>query len=141
MFIKKALCSAIGTTLAAAAGLAHGYYSEWLVPYVVKDTNRTTVVTLIGWGEPQSNTDTLHLQYWTKSTTDANTAACQPSSVYVPFTESAARGQYFLSRSASWLPRRDKRRQHHPWCLLAGAGSRQRWRAWRQRLRQLRVRN
>jgi hypothetical protein len=29
----------------------------------------------------------LHLQYWTKSTTDANTAACQPSSSTMAFTD------------------------------------------------------
>jgi len=89
MITKKALCTAIGAALATASGttLAQGDFSDWLVPYVVKDANRTTVVTVIGDGAPKSNADTLHLQYWTKSTTDANTAACQPSSVYVPFTD------------------------------------------------------
>jgi len=58
-----------------------------LLPYVVKDANRTTVVTLINAYFYSSNgSGQVHLQYWTKSTTDANTAACQPSSVYVPMT-------------------------------------------------------
>jgi len=58
------------------------------VPYVVKDSNRTTVVTIITSGDNgggQSD-EIMHLQYWTKSTTDANTAACAPSSVTVPVT-------------------------------------------------------
>ena len=58
-----------------------------LFPYVVKDTNRTTVVTLIGQGNPVANGPEIHLQYWTKSTTDANTAACQPSSTTMTFTD------------------------------------------------------
>jgi hypothetical protein len=73
----------LATALPAAAN--HDYMV--LVPYVVKDGNRTTVVTLIGEGIPVSAGQSLHLQYWTKSTTDANTAACQPSSVTVPFTD------------------------------------------------------
>jgi len=82
---KKLLCTAVGASLVAAAGVAQA--DHWIVPYVVKDTNRTTVVTLIGDGQPVSANDEKHLQYWTKSTTDANTAACQPSSVFVPFTD------------------------------------------------------
>jgi len=87
---KKLLCTTIGAGLAASSGLASAWYGGEpyaLIPYVVKDTNRTTVVTLIGYGQPVKDGATVHLQYWTKSTTDANTAACKPSSVTVPFTD------------------------------------------------------
>jgi len=88
---KRLICTAVGGALALGGGAASAYtstsYGTLLVPYVVKDANRTTVVTTIMYFQ----TDTygkgdLHLQYWTKSTTDANTAACQPSSVQVPVT-------------------------------------------------------
>jgi len=88
---KKLLCTAIGASLAVAAGSAnayrHGDYYNMLVPYVVKDANRTTVVTVIATSDSRdkANQD-LHLQYWTKSTTDANTASCLPNSVFVPIT-------------------------------------------------------
>jgi len=85
---KNLLSTAIGAGLALAAGIANAYdYPTMLYPYVVKDANRTTVVTLIGDGAPVSSGASIHLQYWTKSTTDANTAACAPSSVTVPFTD------------------------------------------------------
>jgi len=87
---KKLLCTAVGGALAAglSASAAFGNHDDnLLVPYVVKDTNRTTVVTIIGEGQPVKDGATLHLQYWTKSTTAANTAACDPSSVTVPFTD------------------------------------------------------
>jgi len=86
---KKLLSTAVATTLgaviAAPAAQANDYFSA-LIPYVVKDANRTTVVTLIGDGWANSSGGPLHLQYWTKSTTDANTSACQPSSVTIPIT-------------------------------------------------------
>jgi len=89
---KKLLSSTIGTCLALGAGAAEAGFNNnlgyMLYPYVVKDTNRTTVVTLIGDGAPVSAGASIHLQYWTKSTTDANTAACSPSSVTVPLTDS-----------------------------------------------------
>jgi len=90
---KKLLCTAIGGALALSAGGAHAFLgfqlNDVLVPYVVKDTNRTTVVTAI-LDDSNSNPSApklMHLQYWTKSTTDANTASCKPSSVTVPVTE------------------------------------------------------
>jgi len=92
---KKLLCTAVGGALAFGAGSAQAYVGgaiyDALIPYVVKDTNRTTVVTVIMQGSingaiTQSKGD-LHLQYWTKSTTDANTAACLPSSVTIPVTQ------------------------------------------------------
>jgi len=86
---KKLLSTAVATTLgaviAAPAAQANTYYSA-LIPYVVKDANRTTVVTLIGDGWANSSGGPLHLQYWTKSTTAANTSACEPSSVTIPIT-------------------------------------------------------
>jgi len=86
---KKLLSTAVATTLgaviAAPAAQANDYYSA-LIPYVVKDANRTTVVTLIGSGWANSSGGPLHLQYWTKSTTAANTSACEPSSVTIPIT-------------------------------------------------------
>jgi len=83
---KKLLSTAVGASLAATVGLAQAGH-DGLIPYVVKDTNRTTVVTIIGDGVPVKDGAHMHLQYWTKSTTAANTAACDPSSVYVPFTD------------------------------------------------------
>jgi len=92
---KKLLCTAVGATLASATGLAQaGGPNAWdadnaFVPYVVKDANRTTVVTVImndGSG-PVASDELLHIQYWTKSTTAANTAACDPSSITVPVTD------------------------------------------------------
>jgi len=88
---KKLLCAAVGASLAAATGLAQAenHLDAWtgLVPYVVKDASRTTVVTVIMSSHQYSKSETLHLQYQTKSTTDANTAACLPSSVEVPVTD------------------------------------------------------
>jgi len=90
---RKLLCTAVSGALALGAGAAQALttpdYVESLVPYVVKDTNRTTVVTvIIGNNAPNSAAaKAMHLQYWSKSTTDANTAACKPSSVTVPVTE------------------------------------------------------
>jgi len=90
---KKLLSTAIGAGLVASSGLAQAWQNATtdygFVPYVVKDTNRTTLVTVILQGAtvaPVASGDTLHIQYWTKSTTDANTAACQPSSVTIPKT-------------------------------------------------------
>jgi len=88
---KRLLCTAVGASLAAAAGSAgayvHGDYYSMLIPYVVKDSNRTTVVTVIATSDSRDKTNQdLHLQYWTKSTTDANTASCLPNSVFVPIT-------------------------------------------------------
>jgi len=90
---KKLICTAVGASLAVASGLASAYPTPdadvAFIPYVVKDTNRTTVVTVIMQSDanPPPSEEVLHLQYWTKSTTDANTAACQPSSVTVPVTD------------------------------------------------------
>jgi len=88
---KKLVCTAVGASLAATAGFAHADFDPEetyaFVPYVVKDASRTTVVTLIGDGQPLSAGAAVHVQYWTKSTTDANTAACQPNSVTVPMTD------------------------------------------------------
>jgi len=89
---KKLLCTAVGGALAVSAGATQAYinspYYESLVPYVVKDSNRTTVVTVImdDYIPNSSAPKLMHLQYWTKSTTDANTASCKPSSVTVPVT-------------------------------------------------------
>jgi len=87
----KLLCTAIGASLAAASGSAGAWFnfdsSYGFVPYVVKDSTRTTVVTVIvSDRSPDSSGEAVHIQYWTKSTTDANTAACQPSSVTIPKT-------------------------------------------------------
>jgi len=92
---KKLICTAVGGALAFGAGSSEAWLAtpafEALVPYVVKDANRTTVVTVIMQGDYNGSvTDSvgdLHLQYWTKSMTDANTAACQPNSVQVPVTQ------------------------------------------------------
>jgi len=90
---KKLLCTAVGASLAATAGLAQARVYDYganfdagFIPYVVKDTNRTTVVTVMRAADSGTSGETLHLQYWTKSTTAANTAACEPSSVYIPYT-------------------------------------------------------
>jgi len=89
---KKLLCVAVGGALAVSAGATSAYTiggvaRDALVPYVVKDANRTTVVTVITSYQVGSwSKGDMHLQYWTKSTTDANTAACQPSSVVIPVT-------------------------------------------------------
>jgi len=88
---KKLLCTAVGTAVGLGIGLpAQADFDDQetyaLVPYVVKDTNRTTLVTLIGDPDSLTGAQRLHLQYWTKSTTDANTAACQPSSVTITWT-------------------------------------------------------
>ena len=86
---KTLIHGAVGAALALGLGLPSiaQAYQRMLIPYVVKDTSRTTIVTLIGRGQNVSSGTTLHLQYWTKSTTDANTAACQPNSSTMTFTE------------------------------------------------------
>jgi len=86
---KNILTTAVSATMlvglaASATAQAH---SHALLPYVVKDANRTTVVTLIGSAYGDSGAaGQVHLQYWTKSTTAANTAACEPNSVTIPMT-------------------------------------------------------
>jgi len=87
---KKLICTTVGASLAAVTGVAQAA-NEWymyyaLVPYVVKDSNKTTVVSVILARDIPTKGQTLHLQYFTKSTTDANTAACQPSSTQIPVT-------------------------------------------------------
>ena len=85
---KKLIATAVGGTLSLGLGMPSAQASHfYLFPYVVKDTNRTTIVTLIGDGNPVNAGASIHLQYWTKSTTDANTAACQPSSTAITFTD------------------------------------------------------
>ncbi len=84
---KKLLTTAVGGALTLGFGMQAQAGHYILFPYVVKDTNRTTIVTVIGHGNPVSAGATLHLQYWTKSTTDANTAACQPNSTTMTFTD------------------------------------------------------
>ncbi len=83
---KKLVATAVGGALTLGLGMPAAQ-ANLLIPYVVKDTNRTTVVTVIGFGFPASFGASIHLQYWTKSTTDANTAACQPSSTALTFTD------------------------------------------------------
>jgi len=89
---KKLICTAVGASLALSAGLTQaayrGDYNFGFVPYVVKDTNRTTLVSVIMDSDDGGNAsdEIMHVQYWTKSTTAANTAACDPSSVTVPVT-------------------------------------------------------
>ncbi len=88
---KKLLTTAVGASLALGVGAANAFFDRdfpsILFPYVVKDANRTTVVTVISTsGSRSSNNQDLHIQYWTKSTTDANTAACQPSSSFMKIT-------------------------------------------------------
>jgi len=87
---KNLIASAVGATLTLGMGMQAAqanHDTPLLIPYVVKDTNRTTIVTLIGTGNPVNNGPEIHLQYWTKSTTAANTAACEPSSTTMTFTE------------------------------------------------------
>ncbi len=88
-FNKRLIASAVGGALTLGLGMsAQADHDDTLLfPYVVKDINRTTVITLIGTGNPVSNGPEIHLQYWTKSTTAANTAACEPSSTTLTFTE------------------------------------------------------
>jgi len=87
---KNILTTAISATMLAglAASATAQAHSHALLPYVVKDANRTTVVTLIGsaYGDKSGAAGQVHLQYWTKSTTAANTAACEPNSVTIPMT-------------------------------------------------------
>jgi len=84
---KTALTTAVSAALVASAATLPQASAHVLLPYVVKDANRTTVVTLIaGYFYSSNGNGNVHLQYWTKSTTDANTAACSPSSVTVPMT-------------------------------------------------------
>jgi hypothetical protein len=91
MFNKKLVTVAVGASLALGASAAnaerHNDFDVVFFPYVVKDANRTTVITLIS--DPESRTkgnQDLHIQYWTKDTTAANTASCQPSSSFMGVT-------------------------------------------------------
>jgi len=88
-FNKKLIAGAVGTALSLGLGMqaAQANHDDYvLIPYVVKDTNRTTIVTLIGTGSSVKSGAEMHLQYWTKDTTAANTAACQPNSSELTFT-------------------------------------------------------
>jgi len=85
---KKLLSTAVTTALTLGLGLPAAHANSGILfPYVVKDANRTTVISVIGDGTPVSAGATLHLQYWTKATTAANTAACEPNSTTMTFTE------------------------------------------------------
>lgn len=82
---KKLVATAVGAALTVGLGMqAAQADNELLFPYVRKEANITTVITIMG-GAPAAGT-TLKVQYWTKSTTAANTAACEPNSRDVPFT-------------------------------------------------------
>jgi hypothetical protein len=86
---KNLIAAAVGSalTVGLAAQPANADLGAFMLfPYVVKDANRTTVVTIIGNGQAVNAGANMHLQYWTKSTTDANTAACQPNSTTLTFT-------------------------------------------------------
>jgi len=85
-FNKQLLTAAVGATLTLGLSAPSHAGHDMLFPYVVKDANRTTLVTFIGAGVPVTQGAQVHLQYWTKSTTDANTAACQPNSSTLTFT-------------------------------------------------------
>ncbi len=90
-FNKKLIASAVGASLTLATGAAnafvHSDYYALFFPYVVKDANRTTVITVISTSDSRSSSNQdLHIQYWTKSTTAANTAACEPSSQFMKIT-------------------------------------------------------
>ena len=91
MLNKKLISTAVGASIVIATGAANAdidanYYSM-LFPYVVKDANRTTVITVISTDRSRSSSNQdLHIQYWTKSTTAANTAACEPSSSFMKVT-------------------------------------------------------
>ena len=55
---------------------------------MVKDANRTTIVTVIAGDDGSSTSpESMHIQYWTKSTTAANTAACEPNSSFMSHTD------------------------------------------------------
>ena len=85
---KKLIATAVGSALTFGLGMQAAQASHYMLfPYVVKDANRTTVVTVIGNGQPTNAGATLHLQYYTKDTTAANTAACQPNSTTMTFTD------------------------------------------------------
>ena len=91
--LNYAITMALGAGLVAPQLAQASHFAGALFPYVVKDTNRTTVITLIAntaqeGGGGGTNTAGLHvhLQYWTKDTTAANTAACQPNSSSMIFT-------------------------------------------------------
>jgi len=87
-FNKNLVAGAVGTALTLGMGMQAAQADDVvLIPYVVKDTNRTTVVTLIGSGSPVSSGPSIHLQYWTKATSASNTAACEPNSTTLTFTE------------------------------------------------------
>jgi len=85
-FNKKLIAGAVGTALTLGLGMQAAQANHvMLFPYVVKDTNRTTVITVIG--QADSNGSTVHLQYWTKDASAANTAACQPNSSEIKITD------------------------------------------------------
>ena len=83
--ISYAVALALGASLAPQLAQADDE-SDLLFPYVVKDANRTTVITVIT-PDVGGIADQMHIQYWTKSTTAANTAACEPSSSTMVTTE------------------------------------------------------
>ena len=86
-FNKKLIAGAVGTALTLGLGMQAAQADHQLLfPYVVKDANRTTVITVV-LGDVSSSGATMHLQYWTKDTTAANTAACQPNSSTIKFTD------------------------------------------------------
>ena len=89
-FNKKLLTSAVGAALTLGLGVPAAQADHVvLIPYVVKTANRTTVVTLIGDGSSARNDlgRNIHVQYWAKPLTAANTAACTDHSKEVSFTE------------------------------------------------------
>jgi len=84
---KNLIASAVGAALTLGPAAPAQANSDMLFPYVVKDANRTTVITIIGEGQPVNQGAQMHLQYWTKDTAAANTAACQPNSSTLTFTD------------------------------------------------------
>ena len=81
---KKLVTAAVGISLSVVGAHANAWqdpgYAVALIPYVVKDGNRTTLVSIIMGDEVSLPGVGLRLQYWSKPITSAHTEACQPNS-------------------------------------------------------------
>jgi len=88
---KTIVSAAIGASLAVAALPANAWlnpgYSTTLIPYVVKDSNRTTVISLIMSDDSANTSGTLALQYWTKPISDPHNGGCFENAYMVPVTQ------------------------------------------------------
>jgi len=86
----KRSCKLLGVMAGLALVMSFGVQkaqADVLFPYIINTSTEESVLTLIEPGAADGTSVGTHIQYWVKDITAASNAACQPSSIFVPFTD------------------------------------------------------